>query len=127
MFTGTHTNTGWLCRSSFEQVSRLYLGEWKLLRRVQIRIMGTSRNLRESIVSFTNHVRLSLNSHETTRPPLEVFPWNFKKSWCVKSVEKVQFCKNQTNRGSTVTKHLQTFVTTLATGIVMTAVDSNRC
>jgi len=27
---------------------------------------------------------------------------------------------------STVPKHLHTFVTTLATGIVMTAVDSNR-
>jgi len=33
---------------------------------------------------------------------------------------------NRTNRRSTETKHLHTFLTTLATVIAMTAVDNNR-
>jgi len=39
---------------------------------------------------------------------------------------KFKFGKNRTNIGSTVPKHLRTFVTTLATGVVTIAVDSNR-
>jgi len=39
---------------------------------------------------------------------------------------KFEFGKNRSNRESTVPKDLHTFVTTLATEIVMTAVDSNR-
>jgi len=39
---------------------------------------------------------------------------------------KFEFGKNRTNRGSTVPKHLHTFVTTLVEEIAMIAVDSNR-
>jgi len=80
MFTGTETNTGWLWGSSFEKVWRYYNGEWKSVRRVEIRIMGTSRKLRKAAVSFANHVRLSILSHVTTRFPLEEFSWNFRRN-----------------------------------------------
>jgi hypothetical protein len=43
-----------------------------------------------------------------------------------KPSRKFKFGKNRTNRGITVPKHLQQFISTLATGIAMTAVDSNR-
>jgi hypothetical protein len=56
--------------------------EWKY------ELLGTSRNLRKATVTFANHVRLSVRSHETTRPPLEEFPLNFKMRRNVKSVEK---------------------------------------
>jgi len=43
-----------------------------------------------------------------------------------KPSRKFKFGKNQTNSGSTVPKHLQQFISTLATGIAMTAAGSNR-
>jgi hypothetical protein len=49
-------------------------------------LLGTSKKFRKSTVSFASHVRVPVNSYETTRPPLEVF----KMRWCVKSVEKIR-------------------------------------
>jgi len=42
--------------------------EWKY------ELLGTRRKFRKSTVSFANHVKESVSSHETTPSPLEEFP-----------------------------------------------------
>jgi len=61
------------------------------VRRIEIRIIGQEQEVTEWTVDFANRIRLSVSSHEITRPPLEEFPWNAKMKRSVQAVEKMQF------------------------------------